>query len=503
MTGTVYLIGAGPGDPELITRRGEAILRRADCVIYDRLVNPELLKWTPRRCERIYSGKHSDEGGRGQVRINRLLAEKARRHRVVVRLKGGDPSLFGRLAEEVETLLRAGIPYEVVPGVSSVWAAAAAAGIPLTDRRLSSSVAFVTGHEARGKGSSVPWKELARGADTLVILMGWSSLGTIVRRLKTAGRSASTPVALIRQVSLPDQAILVSTLGEILRDLTRHPEFGPPVVVIVGEVVGERRVPSLEGRKVLITRPLSDSTLMSRRFERRGARCVYLPTLRVRPKPMRTSEARDFLAQLPRFDWVLFNSHHAVEALSRLARRFKQSLPRLVRGKVCAIGPRTEEAIREAGLKADLVPGESSGEGVANAFRKIPVRGRRILIPRSDQGIGDAPAKELKRQGAFVQETAVYETISLRVPAEKLRRALRGLDAVTFTSSSAVRSFAESVKEARIPLKKFLNGTPVVAIGPSTARTLRESGIRRVILPPKGSWTVEGLVEAVERAVAP
>lgn len=491
--GKVFLVGAGPGDPALITRRGEELLRRADCVIYDRLVNPQLLKWIPKRCERIYAGKHSDEGGYGQERINRLLIAKARRYRIVVRLKGGDPSLFGRLAEETEALANASISYEVIPGISSVWAAAAALGIPLTDRALSSSVAFVTGHGARGKGSSsVRWRELARGADTLVILMGWSSLNKIVGRLRSAGRPASTPVALVRQVSLPEQAVLISSLGGVKDVLNHHPEFGPPVVVIVGEVVRKIR-PPLDGKKILITRPQSDSAEMRRRFEERGAHCVHLPTIQVRPRSLRAAEKQALAEQLRGADWVLFNSHHAVESIGRLVR--------VIRGKICVIGPRTEAALRKAGAKADLVPAESSGTGVARAFKKIQIKGQRIVIPRSSLGIGDALAKSLKRRGALVREIPVYDTRPVVVSAATLRRTLKDLDAVTFTSASTARSFLGSLKKARLPLSKVLNGTPVVAIGPSTAAALRAGGIRRPILPEKGHWTLEGLVEAVEGAV--
>ena len=258
MNGKIYLVGAGPADPELITRKGAALLKRAGCVVYDRLVNRELLSLTGARCEKIYAGKSADEKGRGQRKINRLLVEQAAKHSVVVRLKGGDPALFGRMSEEIDALEAAGVPYEVVPGVSSVWAAAAALGIPLTDRRLSSSVAFVTGHRAAGKYPAVRWKELSRGTDTLVILMGRATLSEIVRRLRAAGRPASTPVALVRWASDPRQEVLVSTIGEVNAELARRPGFGPPVVAIIGEVarLARKTGKPLAGRSVLVTRPV-------------------------------------------------------------------------------------------------------------------------------------------------------------------------------------------------------------------------------------------------------
>ena len=473
------------------------MLRRADCVIYDRLVNPELLKLTKPGCERIYAGK--DEKGRRQMRINRLLVEKGRRHAVVVRLKGGDPSLFGRMTEEIEALDGAGLSYEVVPGVSSAWAAAAAAGIPLTDRRLSSSVAFVTGHRAAGEHSTTRWRELAGGVDTLVILMGRAVLGKIVRQLRRAGRPASTPIALVRWVSSPKQQLLVSRLSEIERELEKRPEFGPPVVAIVGEVVrlarGNER--PLAGRSVLVTRPAQDTAGLAERLEKLGAECRTLPTIRIQPRKIAANEKRRLLARLPEFDWILFNSRHGVESLQRLAgNRLKGS----IRGRICAIGPRTESAVRAAGLKAVLVPADFSIEGVRRAFARIPVRGKKIFIPRSNLAIGDALAGSLRARGAQVEEAALYETVEVKLPGSQVRRALASLDAATFTSASTARSFLASVRAAGIPLRKALNGTAVVAIGPATARELRKGGVKRVHLPKK-EWTVEGLAGAVAEAV--
>ncbi len=502
--GTVYLVGAGPGDPELITQRGARLLAKADCVIYDRLVDPKILEGTKTGCERIYVGKGSDEGGRSQFRICRLICEKARRYSTVVRLKGGDPSLFGRITEELEALSKAGIPFEIVPGVSSVWAAAAAAGIPLTDRRYSSSVTVVTGQEASGKRPSVRWENLSRGADTLVVLMGRSVLPQIVRRLRASGRSGSTPVALIRWVSTPRQQVLVSTLGRIERDLDRRPQFGPPVVTIIGQVVRRRRQfrpQPLKGKRVLVTRPSGDTADLSHRLEELGATCVKLPTIAIRPRAVPKTEAQELLGRLPRYHWILFTSHHGVEGLQRIARRSKRSLRRLVRAKICAIGPRTAESVRAAGLKVDLVPANFSTAGIREAFGRIPVRGRRVLIPRSNLGVRDLLAQQLRRSGACVDEPILYETVALRIPSAKVKQALRRLDVATFTSASTVTGFLEAISEANVSLRRALNGAVVAAIGPATAQALRAGGIRRFYLPKEG-WTVDGLVQAVVEGVA-
>lgn len=493
MSGKVYLVGAGPGDPGLITRRGAALLAKAGCVVYDRLVGPELLRLARRGCEKIYAGKGSDEGGRAQESINRLLVEKAKRYLVVVRLKGGDPAVFGRMSEELDALAAAGVPAEVVPGVSSAWAAASCAGIPLTDRLLSSSVAITTGHAASGKKAGVRWEALAKGADTLVVLMGRAALPAIVKRLRKA-RPGSTPVALVRWASTPRQQVLVSTLDRVTKELAARPEFTPPVTAIIGEVV-RRRV--LEGKRILVTRPTEDAGGLNRRLEEMGARCEVLPAIEIRHTRVSASERRKLLGRLPEYDWAIFTSRHGVEALAKLAGR---SLRKLAKAKICAVGPRTAEAVRRAGLKPALVPEESSKEGIARAFRKVPARGKKILVLRSSLGVGDWFAAALRRMGAIVEETVLYETVTPKISAARVKKALYHLDAATFTSGSTARSFLEALARAKMPPARALNGTKVVAIGPSTAQALRDGGVKRVHLP-RGSWTVDGLVDAVVEAV--
>lgn len=498
MTGTVYLVGAGPGDPELITRRGEKLLRRADCVIYDRLVSGELLRRTKRGCEKLYVGKDPDDRGHGQSRIQRLLVQKAQAHRTVVRLKGGDPTIFGRLSEELEVLVKNRIPFEIVPGVSSAWSAAAQAGIPLTHRGLSSSVVITTGHPAARKDRGVAWEKLGRGADTLVILMGRSALPQIIRRLRKV-RADSEPIALIRWASTPQQEILVSNLGQVIQELREKPGFGPPVVAIVGQVVRLSR--RYRKPKVILTRPQEDQRDLIRRLQGVGADCVSLPTIEVRPRRLTRSQADALMKSLPGYDWILFNSHHGVEILGRLVRRRGGDLKDLIRGSICAIGPRTKQALQAVGLKAHLVPEEFSTAGIRAAFRRAPIRGRKFLIPRSSLAVGDSLARELRRRGAKVREVAMYDTLFRKIPAGELKKALQGARAVTFTSASTARSFLDSLKRARLPLRTALDGAAVVAIGPATAWALKEGGVGCVHLP-KRSWTVDGLVEALEEVLA-
>lgn len=515
--GRVYLVGAGPGDPGLITQRGAELLHQAQCLIYDRLVDPALLQLTSRKCERIYVGKEELNGTwcrfsklRGtryrfqqQSAINRLLVQKARQHRKVVRLKGGDPTLFGRITEEMDALSKAGIPFEVVPGVSSAWAAAALAGIPLTDRKLSSSIAIVTGQEAQGKRSKLNWARLARAVDTIVILMSRAALPEIAQRLIEGGRPSSTPVALIRWAATSQQQILISTLGTVEPDLKSRPPFGPPVVAVVGKVVelSQKFKPApLKGKRILVTRPAEEGGDLTQRLESLGATCVHLPTIAIYPRKIKRQQMNSILKKLPRYDWILFTSRHGVEALEGLAQRLKKRLPKLIRGKICAIGPRTREALEASGLRAALVPEIFSTEGIRQAFKEILIRGKKILIPRSNLAVRDELSRFLRQRGAVVEELVMYETAWVKQPPQRLKTALKNLDAATFTSASTVRGFLASLAGAKLEVQRALNGAQVVAIGPATAQALRESGIRRFHLP-KGAWTVEGLIEAVKEAV--
>jgi uroporphyrinogen III methyltransferase/synthase len=505
--GKVYFVGAGPGDPDLITVKGEQLIRKADCVIYDRLIGPELLKKVPEHCETIYVGKDPDQGGTGQSRINRLLVMKARQHRCVVRLKGGDPSLFGRLSEEMAVLKRHGIPFEIIPGVSSVWAAAGRAGIPLTDRKLSSSVAIATGHLAKGKASSVRWEPLAQGADTLVILMGRSTLPRVIRAIRKV-RPIEEPIALIRWATRSDrEEMIFATLGDAVQRLKDRPGFGPPMVAIVGKVVrlarsgGKPTMRELDGKRIVLTRPEEDQLDLVSRLTQLGATCVKLPTIAVRMKTFSARTRHRMIGRLADYDWIVFNSHHAVEALHRLAQREGQSLKKILRGSIVAIGPRTKRAIEALGLRVRLMPDSFSTDGIRQAFEKIPVAGSKIFIPRSDRAIGDALAEALRRRGAHVDEVALYKTTFPPISAQKLQEALRDADAITFTSASTVEGFVQAIQKAGLRLKEALNGAKVVAIGPATAKALRQAGIRRVVLPFK-EWTLDGLTEAVREALA-
>lgn len=503
--GTVYLVGAGPGGPELLTLRGAQLLAQADCVIYDRLVDPRIVNLAANGCERIDAGKLSGEQGRAQPRINALLVKKARQHHVVVRLKGGDPLLFGRGAEELAALKRAGIRFEVVPGVSSVQAAGAYAGIPLTDRALSSSVTIVTGQEAAAKSrSTVAWKTLARGNGTLVILMGRERLPAILKALRRGGLAGSTPVALVRWAGRPQQAVLVGTVGTIEKLLSERPEFGPPVVAIVGQAVRLReqfawwKKPPLAGVRIVVTRAEGDASELAQRLQALGATCIEFPAIAITLRTLPPQAEATLAAQLAAYDWVIFTSAHGVNALAALLARQGKDARAFGPAKVCAVGPKTAAALERLGVTSDLVPSTFSTDGVAAALRRTPLNRAKILIPRSSLAVGDALGRTLRARGAVVSEVPLYDTTLPHLSKAALRERLGdgAIHLVTFTSASTVRNFLVLVERAGFSPRQMLNGARVAAIGPQTAAAAKQAGLAVHIIPRK-AWTIDGLVEAI------
>ena len=412
--GIVYLIGAGPGDPGLITVRGLECLRRAEVVIYDYLANPDFLREAP-NAEHLYVGKTRGCHHTPQERINALLAERAGQGKIVVRLKGGDPYVFGRGGEEAQFLARAGIPFEVVPGVTAGFAAAVYAGIPLTHRDFTTSLGLVTGHENPAKRvSSLDWEKLATGVGTLVFYMGIANLPLIAERLMAHGRPPQTPVALVRWATTPRQQTLVATLETVVEQV-RETGFKPPAVIIVGEVVGLREElrwfdnRPLFGKTVMITRAADQAGEFSGLLEACGARVVECPTIRLVP-PESWQEIDGAISRLPEFAWTVFTSVNAVNFF--FGRLGEQGLDTRAFGpcRICAVGPKTAAALVPYGLKADLLPADYKAEGVVAAFRQLPVAGRKILFPRADRAREVIPT-ELCRLGAEVVAPVAYRNL--------------------------------------------------------------------------------------------
>ncbi len=498
--GKVYLVGAGPGDPALLTLRGRACLEEAEVVLYDYLANPALLEFAPPQAERIYVGRRGRGAYEDQEHINRLMIEKARAGQVVVRLKGGDPFVFGRGGEEAEAVAAAGVPFEVVPGVTAAIAAPAYAGIPVTHRTLASTVTFVTGHEDPAKpASTMEWPRLATAHGTLVFLMGIKNLGAIVDHLQGNGMPSDTPVALIRWGTRTEQQTIVGTLADIVQKADAA-GITPPALVVVGEVVRLRErlnwfeTRPLFGKRILITRARAQASSLSRLLAAYGAETVECPTIAVVP-PDTWADLDAAVAEVAQYDWLLFTSVNGVRPFIERLRRQGRDVRALAGLRIGCIGPRTAEELGRYGLAADLVPGQYQAEGLIDALKAEGVAGRRILIPRAAVAREILP-EQLRALGASVRVVTAYRTIRPEVDTDRLRDLLRvhALHVLTFTSSSTVRNFVE-LFDSRADLVRLTSGCAVACIGPITARTAEEAGLSVSILAAEN--TVPALVEAI------
>lgn len=478
-SGRVSLVGAGPGDPGLITLAAVETLAQAEVVVYDRLVNPQLVELAPAAAERVFVGKSPKGHTMSQDEINALLVARGREGRRVVRLKGGDPFVFGRGGEEGEALHAADVPFEVIPGITSAIAAPAYAGIPVTHRGLAASVAFVTGHEDPTKAErDVDWEKLATAVDTLVLLMGVGQLPQIIERLIAAGRDAATPAALIEWGTLPRQRTVVATLGDIVAKAAEA-GIGSPAVAVVGDVVRMREAlrwfdkRPLFGQRVLVTRTREQASELSRALAAAGAEPVELPTIAITPRFDANSleRATDALRD-GAYDWLVFTSANAVEICFDFM--WGRSLDtRSVRASVAAIGPGTAEALRHRGIAVDVTPDQDqyTAEGLLAALNEVDLRDRRVLVPRAE-GAREALLDGLIDRGATVDEVTLYVAAPPQdSDPESLRRLRAGeIDVATFASSSSVRNLVALLGDDLEPLRSCR----IAAIGPVTAATVEE-----------------------------
>ncbi|MCU1234087.1 MAG: uroporphyrinogen-III C-methyltransferase / uroporphyrinogen-III synthase [Candidatus Solibacter sp.] len=477
----VYLIGAGPGDPELITVKGRRLLARADSVLYDHLANSALLDLAPPSAERLYVGKKKSDHEFTQSEICDLLIERARRGLTVVRLKGGDPFIFGRGGEEAEALADAGIPFEIVPGVTTPLGIAAYTGVPLTHREHTSAVTFVTGHAV----AAIDWDKVGH-SETLVIFMGLTTFPEISRGLIARGRSPETPAMAVRWATRPDQETIVGTLATLPSLVTA---MKPPATIVVGEVVRLRekldwfgRLP-LSGKRIVVTRAREQADALAGQLTTLGAAVIELPTIEIRP-PADPAPLRNAIANLDSYDWLIFTSANGV-------RFFVDHLDdlRKLRAKICAIGPATRAAVETLHVKVDLIGKEYVAEGLLEAFDAIDLSGKRILLPRAAVARDLVPI-ELAKRGAHVDVVEAYCTVPPGDLPDRIRRVFsQRVDAVTFTSSSTVRNFVDAAGIAP------LAGVQVASIGPITSKTASDCGISVAVQAQP--FTVEGLVEAV------
>jgi uroporphyrinogen III methyltransferase/synthase len=481
---TVYLVGAGPGDPGLLTVRGAEVLARADVVIYDRLSVASLLELAPPDAERISVGKAPGGEGVSQDDINALLIERGRAGGTVVRLKGGDPFVFARGGEEAAALLGAGVPFEVVPGVTSAVAVPAYAGVPLTQRGLATSFTVVTGHEDPWAATETDWDAVARVGGTIVILMGVATRAEIARRLVAAGLDGATPAVAVQWGTRPEQITVRTTLAGL-----GDAAVAAPATIVIGAVAGldlawfEHR--PLFGRRVVVTRPAGQASGLSRRLRSVGAEVLEVPSIEITEAADGGAAMLAASASAARYDWVVFTSANAVG-------RFLSLLPDardLGPAKVAAVGSATAEELANWRVVADLVPQEFVAEALLAAFPDGPGR---ILLPQA-AGARDVLSSGLRDKGWDVDVVEAYRTEPVPIPPS-LAEAARQADAIAFTSSSAVTSYLEAAGRDAIP--------PVVAcIGPVTAATARRLGLD--VTAEAVTHDLDGLVAALIRALAP
>jgi uroporphyrinogen III methyltransferase/synthase len=497
--GKVYLIGAGPGDPGLITVKGLACLKKADVVIYDYLANEQLLSSAKEGAERVYVGKKGGDHTLSQEQINALIIREAKEGKIVARLKGGDPFIFGRGGEEAEEMTEAGIPFEIIPGITSAIAVPAYAGIPLTHRDYTSTVAFITGHEDPTKEESkIAWDKISLGAGTLVFLMGAGNLPTIAAELMKNGRDPETPVALIRRGTLPEQETIVGKLGAI-GEIARREKIKPPLIIVVGEVVALREKLSwfeslpLFGKRILVTRSREQASDLSERLRELGAMPVEFPTIEVIP-PESWADVDHCAAQMTMYDWIIFTSVNGVKYFLERLFTLGGDIRDLQGPRVCAIGPKTAEALEVLKVRIDFIPSEYRAESIFAGLRDENLKGKRILIPRAKVA-RDVLPEELRKAGAMVDVVEVYRTVRPGGNAEEVEALLKegAISAVTFTSSSTVINFVEMVGAQAV--RKLIAGVPIASIGPVTAEKAQSFGIETTVMPKE--YTIPALVDAL------
>ena len=497
--GLVYLVGAGPGDPGLITVKGQECIRKADVLVYDYLANAALLKNARPDAELLYVGKKGGDHTLSQDGINALLVEKAQEGNIVTRLKGGDPFIFGRGGEEAEVLIEAGIEFEIVPGVTSAIAAPAYAGIPLTHRDYTSTVAFVTGHEDPQKPESrIDWESLAKGIGTLVFLMGVKNLPRIVERLLEYGMPARTAVALVRWGTTPRQVAVSGTLENIV-ERVQAAKLKAPAIIIVGDVVSLRERMTwfehrpLLGRSIIVTRARAQASDLVERLTLLGAECIEFPTIAIE-SPQDQRPLDEAIDRIKSYNWIIFTSVNGVSHFfDRLFAKGKD-LRALGHLRTAAIGPATADLMKSYGLISDIVPESYRAESVVEAFKQEDVKGQKILLPRAEQARPILPT-ELNRMGAQVDEVTAYYTRAVDENADELIQKLDAgsVDIVTFTSSSTVTNF-----KALLPPDRFLElmkDVTVASIGPITTETAEKLGF--TVHTTAEKFTIDGLCQAI------
>jgi uroporphyrinogen III methyltransferase/synthase len=502
--GTVYLVGAGPGDAGLITMRGAELLGRADVVVYDALVNADLLRLAPKSAEIIYGGKRAKEHSIPQEQLNRLLVSKAREGKCVVRLKGGDPYIFGRGGEEAERLAEANIPFEVVPGISSAVAGPNYAGIPVTHREHNSSFTVITGHEDPGKPeSALDFEQIARVPGTKVILMGVERIRQLAESLVAHGMEPQTPVGMVRWGTTGQQQSIQGTLANIA-DLAAEKKFAAPAVTVIGDVVKLRDKLNwfenrpLFGQRIVVTRTREQASQLSRQLQELGADVLEIPTIKILP-PTDHQNVVDMLLGLGSYNWIIFTSPNGVTMFFDYFFKTFEDLRDLGAVRIAAVGPGTAAKLKELHLKVDLMPEEALTRKIAAALAKYEsIENLKILLLRAEVANPELP-KALEELGAIVDDIACYKTVP--ETEDRTGAAARflesGADWITFTSSSTVENF-----NARFGLPKVVAQFPqikLVSIGPETSKAITSLGLKPAV--EAAEHNIDGLVKALAARV--
>jgi uroporphyrinogen III methyltransferase/synthase len=498
--GMVYLVGAGPGDAGLLTVRGAEVLSRADVVVFDALVNPELLRLAPKTAEIIFGGKRVRDHSLPQSELNALLIAKASDGKTVVRLKGGDPYVFGRGGEEAEQLADAGIPFEVVPGVSSFVAVPNYAGVPLTHRDFSSRLTLITGHEDPAKeAANIDWPQVAKTPGTKVIMMGTERIGQIAEMLVNHGMDPATPIAVVRWGTTGRQQSIEGTLATIA-EVAAKTNIGPPTVAVIGEVVRlrpklnwfERR--PLFGQRVVVTRAHDQASQLARPLQDLGAEVLEIPVIKLEP-PTRRQDLVEALLELNSYDWLVFTSPNGVTAFFEYFFRQFHDMRDIGGVHIAAVGPATAKKLKELHLQVDLMPDEAVGAKIAEAFAEYEsIENLKICLLRAEVANRDLPAA-LESLGAIVDDIAVYRTVSetedLNGDGAKLRET--GADWITFTSGSTVEHF-----HSRFDLPSLRRKFPqmkIASIGPETSKAIAALKLKPDV--EARQHTTDGIVEAL------
>ena len=496
--GMVYLVGAGPGDYKLISVKALEYIQQADTIVYDRLADDRLLSTARSDVELIYVGKASSNHTMRQEDINQLLVDKAKEGKNVVRLKGGDPFVFGRGGEEALTLVENKVSFEIVPGITSAISVPAYAGIPVTHRGIATSFAVITGHEDPTKAeSTIKWSHLATAVDTLVFLMGVENLPHITEKLIENGRSADTPAAVIRWGTKPEQRVLVTTVGKASADVARE-GIKPPAIFIVGEVVNLRQDLAwfdqrlLFGKTALVTRAREQASALTCQLENLGAQCIEAPSIKLVP-PESYAELDKAIDKLATYNWMIFTSVNGVEHFFTHLYSKKRDSRALGNSKIAAIGAQTAAALKNYGILADIVPLEFRAEGIVAALSGRIEPGMSVLIPRALVARDILPEK-LREMGATVDVVPVYRTLTGDSDGEMLAKRLSAgeIDLVTFTSSSTVTNLLELLGSKG---SELLQTAKIACIGPITAGTCLENGIKPDVIAEE--YTIHGMIEAI------